>query len=195
MKENYNEIMKNTIKTVEKGKKLLLHSCCGPCSTAVIEKLKDFFDITVFFYNPNIHDKAEYEKRLSFQKKVCEINNLPLIEGEYDTENFFSLVKGKEEEKEGGERCFICYEMRLYKTAQTARDKGFDFFTTTLTVSPLKNAEHINGIGEKLEKETGVKFLKSDFKKENGYLRSIELSKEYGLYRQNYCGCVFSEND
>ena len=190
MKENYNKKMFEVINNMVGRKKLLLHSCCGPCSTAVIERLKEFFDITVFFYNPNIHDKVEYQKRFEEQKKVCEFYNLSLIEGDYDDFNFFSLVNGKETEKEGGERCHICYAMRLKKTFEKAKELKFDFFTTTLTVSPLKNAEYINKIGINLDKEG---FLVSDFKKNNGYLRSIELSKELGLYRQNYCGCKFSK--
>ena len=190
MKVNYNKKMFEVIKNTVGKKSLLLHSCCGPCSTAVIERLKDFFDITVFFYNPNIHDKQEYLKRLTEQKKVCEFFNLPLIEGEYDDFNFFSLVSGREADKEGGERCHICYAMRLKRTLQMAKELNFDFFTTTLTVSPLKNAEYINGIGLALDNQ---RFLVSDFKKDNGYLRSIELSKNLGLYRQNYCGCKFSK--
>ncbi|MBE5757160.1 MAG: epoxyqueuosine reductase QueH [Clostridiales bacterium] len=187
---NYNILMKEKINSLKGKKSLLLHSCCGPCSTAVIERLKPFFDITVFFYNPNIFDKEEYEKRLTEQKKVCDFFKVNLLVGEYDDFNFFSLVKGKEEDKEGGERCHVCYKFRLEKTLEKLKELNFDYFTTTLTVSPMKNSEVINEMGSSLSE----KYLPSDFKKENGYLRSIKLSKELGLYRQNFCGCVYSKD-
>ena len=187
---NYNILMKEKINSLKGKKSLLLHSCCGPCSTAVIERLKPFFDITVFFYNPNIQGKEEYEKRLKEQKKVCDHFKVDLIIGEYDDFNFFSLVNGLEEEKEGGSRCHICYDFRLKKTLEKTEELNFDYFTTTLTVSPMKNVLVINSLGQNLSE----KFLVSDFKKENGYFRSITLSKELGLYRQNFCGCVYSKN-
>ncbi len=175
---------------------ILLHSCCGPCSSYCIEALAKHFDVTFFWYNPNIFPREEYDLRLENQKKIisemkCE-HTVSLLECDYDDERFYSAVKGLENEKEGGLRCTECFILRLEKCAKAAKEHGFDFFTTTLTVSPHKNAPLINSIGEDLAQKYGVKFLPSDFKKKNGYKRSIELSKEYGLYRQNYCGCVYS---
>lgn len=171
-----------------KGKTLLLHCCCAPCSSSCLERLKDYFKITVFFYNPNIEDE-EYERRKSeLIRFISETGWADFIDCDHDTSEFYSYIKGHEKDKEGGARCEKCFELRLKKTAEVAKD--FDFFTTTLTVSPLKNAELINKIGERLG---GDKWLYSDFKKRNGYLRSVNLSKEHALYRQNYCGCVFSE--
>ena len=171
----------------------LLHSCCAPCSTACIEKLKDYFDLTIFYYNPNIDTFEEYQKRLSEQIKYCESLGIKVIGEEYQKELFLSAVSGKEEEKEGGSRCGICFFLRLKETANKAKQENFEYFATTLTVSPLKNATVINEIGQEIEKKIGVKYLPTDFKKGGGYLRSIELSKENGLYRQNYCGCEFSK--
>lgn len=177
--------------------KLLLHSCCAPCSSYVLEYLSGYFEITVFYYNPNISPESEYTKRIYEQQGL--IDRLPanhpitFIAGEYDSGRFYEMVKGLENVKEGGARCFKCYEMRLRETAKLAREAEYDYFTTTLSISPLKNAEKLNEIGEKLAGEYGVKYLPSDFKKKNGYKRSIELSKEYGLYRQDYCGCEFSK--
>lgn len=177
---------------------LLLHSCCAPCSSYVLEYLSEYFSITVFYYNPNIYPKTEYVKRVEEQKKF--INNFPakhaisFIEGDFEPDKFYAAVSGFEQEKEGGERCFRCYEIRLRESAKLAKENGFDYFTTTLTISPLKNAAKLNEIGQKLATEFQVVFLPSDFKKKEGYKRSIELSKEYGLYRQNYCGCVYSQN-
>ena len=173
--------------------KLALHSCCGPCSSYVIEYLSQYFDITVFFYNPNIHPSAEYEHRLSEQKRLCEIMKIPMIDCDYLPDDFFDFVKGLEKEKEGGQRCTKCFEMRLDYTAKKAKQNGFALFATTLTVSPHKNAPLINGIGESISKKYDIKWLPSDFKKRSGYLRSIRLSEQYELYRQNYCGCVFSK--
>ena len=176
---------------------LLLHACCAPCSSYVLEYLSEFFRITVFYYNPNIAPEEEYRKRVSELRRL--ISEQPakhpvsFAEGPYDPERFFALAKGRERDPEGGERCFACYALRLREAARYAKEHGFDRFSTTLTVSPYKNAGKLNEIGAELEKETGVPFLHSDFKKKNGYLRSIELSREYGLYRQNYCGCVFSK--
>lgn len=193
---NYNEQLKKLVnENIKNGvkPKLLLHACCAPCSTTCIERLKDGFDITVFYFNPNIDDKEEYLLRIKEQKAYCEKVNVGFIEGEYDTEVFYNAVRGKEKLKEGGARCFICYELRLMETAKKAKELGFEYFATTLTVSPIKNATVLNETGFNIEKLQGVKYLASDFKKENGYLRSVELSKENNLYRQNYCGCSFSK--
>lgn len=177
--------------------KLLLHSCCAPCSSYVIEYLSEFFQITVFYYNPNIYPPEEYSKRVDeqqdFIKKFPVKNSVKFVEGKYDTDRFYETVKGLEDCEEGGERCFRCYRLRLEEAALLAREKNFDYFTTTLSISPMKNAQKLNEIGCELEKQYGVKYLYSDFKKKNGYKRSTEISKEYGMYRQNYCGCVFSK--
>lgn len=175
---------------------LLLHSCCAPCSSYVLEYLSNYFKITVFYYNPNIFPAAEFEKRTEEQRML--IGQLPVkypitfVVGDYDSELFYAMAKGLETVPEGGERCFRCYELRLRKSAELAKEGNFDYFTTTLSISPLKNAQKLNEIGEVLAEEYGVKYLNSDFKKKNGYKRSTELSKEYGLYRQDYCGCVYS---
>ena len=178
---------------------LLLHSCCAPCSSYVLEYLSDYFDITIYYYNPNISSKSEYEKRVSEQKRLINEmktkNKVMFIEGEYNPELFFEISKGLEDAPEGGERCFKCYRQRLEKTADFAKKHGFDYFTTTLSISPHKNADKINEIGIDLEIINNIKYLKADFKKKNGYKRSIELSKEYTLYRQNFCGCVFSKRN
>ena len=187
----------------ESKKKLLLHSCCAPSSSYVLEYLRQYFDITVLYYNPNITEREEYEKRAAEQKRLiremneeadgdCK-NRILAEEGRYDPERFFAAAKGLELVPEGGERCFKCYEIRLREAARIAREQGFDYFTTTLTISPLKNADKLNEIGNRLAEEYGVAFLPSDFKKKNGYKRSVELSEKYGLYRQDYCGCVFSK--
>ncbi len=182
---------------------LLLHSCCAPCSSYCMEYLRDFFRITVFYYNPNITEEAEYRKRVKEEIRLIETYNrqeeeyrkakIEIIEGDYEPDCFREMAKGLENCPEGGERCFGCYELRLRKTAELAKEQGFDYFTTTLTISPLKNAGKLNEIGERLALEYGIRWLPSDFKKRGGYQRSIELSKEYDLYRQNYCGCVFSK--
>lgn len=178
---------------------LLLHACCAPCSSACLEYLNGNFEITVFYYNPNISPKAEFEKRLFEEKRlVLEMplsGNIKVIEGEYNYNDFLEAVKGLESAPEGGERCFKCYRLRLEKTARLAKEQGFDYFCTTLSVSPLKNSQRINEIGEEIAEKYGVKWLPSDFKKKEGYKRSIELSKQYGLYRQNFCGCVFSKKE
>ena len=173
--------------------KLLLHSCCAPCSSACILKLQSAFQITVFYYNPNIDNELEYYKRQDEQVKFCKNFGITVIENPFNPSEFYSLAKGLENLKEGGERCFKCYQLRLKKTAEFAKENGFDYFATTLTLSPLKNAEKLNEIGFNLQSEIGVKYLPSDFKKDGGYLKSIELSKEYNLYRQNYCGCSYSK--
>lgn len=169
------------------NKKLLLHACCAPCASYVLEYLKDNFEITIFFYNPNIMDYLEYQKRYNEVLKLAEIYNVKVIEGEYDNDKFLSSVSGLEKYKEGMNRCFVCYEKRLIKTYELSSD--YDYFATTLTVSPYKNSNKINEIGKNLSD----KYLVSDFKKKDGYKKSIELSKKYNLYRQNYCGCIFSK--
>lgn len=185
---------------VESGQaqSLLLHSCCAPCSSYVLEYLSNYFRITIFYYNPNIYPIEEYSKRVEEQKGLIKALQtkypIEFIEGQYDSDSFYALAKGFEDEKEGGERCFRCYELRLEKAAIIAQQNNFDYFTTTLSISPYKNAQKLNEIGERLAEKYAVKYLNSDFKKKNGYKRSIELSKEYGLYRQEYCGCVFSKN-
>lgn len=190
---NYNKQMQNIIDFLGERKKLLLHCCCAPCSSACLEKLKDKMDITVFFYNPNMDSQTEYEKRSSEQERLCIEFSIPCKVMPFDKNEFLQSIVGLEREKEGGKRCFLCYEIRLRKTAEYAKQNGYDYFATTLTLSPLKNAQKLNEIGYKLQEELGVNYLPSDFKKEGGYLRSIELSKEYGLYRQSYCGCEFSK--
>jgi hypothetical protein len=175
---------------------LLLHSCCAPCSSYVLEYLSQYFRITVFYYNPNIYPDSEYLMRVREQQEF--IRRFPakypidFIEGAYDTARFYEMAHGMEELPEGGERCFRCYELRLRETAALAAERGYDYFTTTLSISPLKNADKLNEIGGMLAEEYGVSYLYSDFKKKNGYKRSTELSREYGMYRQDYCGCVYS---
>ncbi len=188
------------IKDAQK-KKLLLHACCAPCSSICIERVRDHFDTTVYFFNPNITIEDECLYRLNELKRLIDIyNDMPgrghinLINGDYDPDVFFSIAKGYEDCPERGARCSLCYELRLKATADTAIANGYDYFATTLTLSPLKDVERLNGIGYRLSKESGghLLWLPSDFKKEDGYKKSIELSKEYNLYRQNYCGCVYS---
>ena len=184
------------LKREHKIPRLLLHSCCAPCSSYVLEYLSDCFDITVFYYNPNIYPESEYTKRiLEQQTLIGEMDTkhpVSFIAGHYDRERFYEMAAGMEHLKEGGERCLKCYELRLREAAELAAKGGFEYFTTTLCISPLKNADRLNEIGLRLETEFGVRYLQSDFKKKNGYKRSIELSKEFGLYRQDYCGCEFS---
>nr|WP_319489626.1 epoxyqueuosine reductase QueH [uncultured Caproiciproducens sp.] len=198
VKINYQKELEKTIAGLHgETPSLLLHACCAPCSSYVLEYLSNYFDITIFYYNPNISPSEEYRKRVAEVKRL--IAALPVKhpvsfqEGGYDTERFFALARGREDEPEGGERCFACYDLRLREAAQAAKAGGFAYFTTTLSISPYKNAEKLNQIGASLEKEYGVRYLYSDFKKQNGYKRSIELSAEYDLYRQDYCGCVFSK--
>lgn len=176
---------------------LLLHSCCAPCSSYVLEYLAPYFNICDFYYNPNISPKQEYEDRkeelVRFIREMGLSTQVTFLEGTYQPEEFFAMAKGLEDLPEGGERCFKCYEMRLRESAKIAKEQGAEYFATTLTISPLKNAQKLNEIGERLAEEYGVKYLPSDFKKKNGYKRSVELSAQYELYRQNYCGCVFSK--
>ena len=199
MKRNYQKELESLTEKLEKEKRmptLLLHSCCAPCSSYVIEYLSRYFEITVFYYNPNIFPAEEYWKRVEEQKRFIEQiecqNPVRFLEGTFDPERFYAMAEGLEEIPEGGERCFRCYRLRLEETARRAAEGKFDYFTTTLTISPLKNAEKLNEIGEELAEQYGVRWLPNDFKKRNGYKRSTELSKEYDLYRQDYCGCIFS---
>lgn len=199
---NYSNETEKVIEQIKKTNtkpSLLLHACCAPCSSYVIEYLSKYFNITMYYYNPNISPIQEYNFRLEelsrLLKEMKEAENIEILPCEYEAERFYEIAKGLEAEKEGGERCFRCYRLRLEKTAQAAKEKGFDYFTTTLSISPYKNAEKLNEIGKELSEKYNVPYLFSDFKKKNGYKRSIELSKEYGLYRQDYCGCVYSKKD
>lgn len=199
IKRNFQKELDKIIEENEKSEKvptLLLHSCCAPCSSYCLEYLSQHFKITVFYYNPNIYPENEYEHRAAEQKRLIEAlpakYKIDFIEAQFDPDEFYRSVKGLENKKEGGERCFVCYRLRLQKAAETAKANGFDYFTTTLSLSPLKNSQKINEIGEDIGYKLGIKHLPSDFKKKNGYKRSIELSKEHNLYRQNYCGCVYS---
>ena len=178
-------------------KSLLLHSCCAPCSSYVLEYLEKHFDITLMYYNPNIQPEEEFNRRLSEQKRLCaEVHpKISVISPEYNNEEYFSVVKGLEELGENSERCFACYRFRMRLAAEYAKEHGFDYFTTTLSISPYKNAEKLNEIGYEIEKELGMPYLPADFKKKEGYKRSIELSKDYNLYRQEYCGCIFSKRE
>ena len=196
---NYDYEMQKQLKTTKEGATLLLHACCAPCSSAVLERLGNFFKITILYYNPNITDINEYKKRITELKKF--INNIKtkypinLIEGRYNPNEFFLIAENLENEKERGIRCYKCYNLRLEETAKIAQKNRFDFFTTTLSISPYKNANWINEIGKELEKKYATTFLYSDFKKKDGYKRSIELSQKYNLYRQDYCGCIYSKNE
>ncbi|ADL05056.1 epoxyqueuosine reductase QueH [Lacrimispora saccharolytica] len=183
----------------EKIPRLLLHSCCAPCSSYVLEYLSHYFEITVYFYNPNIYPPEEYKRRVNEQERLIAAmkfdHPVAMEAGPYEPDEFYRMVRGLEQEPEGGKRCFKCYELRLQEAAKVAQAGRFDYFTTTLSISPLKNAGKLNEIGEKLAKEYRVSYLPSDFKKKNGYKRSVELSGEYGLYRQDYCGCVYSQRE
>lgn len=199
MKINYDLAMENQLQEIKKSEnkpRLLLHSCCAPCSSAILEFLQEYFEITVYFFNPNITFEEEYLKRLEEQKEYHKKRGyrINVVEGEYNPEiDFFQKVKGLENEREGGKRCHQCYNLRLEETAKKAQELGYDYFTTVLSISPMKNAQWINEIGEELGKKYDIKFLNGDFKKKSRYLRSIEISKEYELYRQDYCGCIFSK--
>lgn len=197
---NYQKELEKIINRIQQEgetKTLLLHSCCAPCSSYVLEYLSQYFRITIFYYNPNIYPKEEFYKRVEEQKRlISELpvkNEINFIEGRFDSDRFYEIAKGLEKEKEGGQRCFNCYELRLRETAILAKEQGFDYFTTTLSISPYKNAQKLNEIGISLSQEYNTEYLFSDFKKKNGYKRSIELSKQYNLYRQDYCGCIFSK--
>ena len=213
-KINYQKELEKIIASLQGTAKVFLHSCCAPCSSYCMEYLRRYFDVTVFYYNPNIMNEEEYRKRVAEQKRLIDAYNrmeeqevtngtetevftlrkISFVEGEYDVARYLEAVKGLEEAPEGGSRCGRCFELRLRETAKVAKELGMDYFTTTLTISPLKNAQLINEIGNRIGEEYGIAFLPSDFKKNNGYLRSIVLSKEYDLYRQNYCGCDFSKS-
>ena len=196
IKINYDKLMQDEIASLKgERKSVLLHTCCGPCSSACIERLHNDLDVTVYYYNPNIEPKEEYLKRKETQIGLLKELNIPYIDADYDNDNFREKVKGLETEPEGGARCPVCFKMRLDKTARVAKENNFDYFCTSLTVSPHKNSAIINLIGESVSKEVGVKYLYADFKKREGYKRSIELSREYNLYRQDYCGCLFSKGD
>lgn len=199
MKTNYKILMDKEIEKIQaSGERptLLLHACCAPCSSAVLELLSDVFDIALLFYNPNISPAEEFNFRLDELKRLTQemkLGDTKILAPEYDNSEFEDAIKGMEEIPEGGKRCEVCYRLRLEKTAKIAKETGFDYFTTTLSISPYKNAEWLNSIGKELSEQYGVNYLFSDFKKGNGYKRSCELSKEFDLYRQNYCGCIYSK--
>ena len=196
---NYDLEMEKQIKDISEGTKLLLHACCAPCSSAVLERLGNYFEVYIFYYNPNITDKNEYDKRIEEIKKLISLIDtkyeVSLIEGNYEPAKFMEMAKGLESEPERGKRCYKCYSLRLEETARIADELGFNYFCTTLTLSPHKNSNWINEIGKNLDNKYQAHYLYSDFKKKNGYKRSIELSKIYDLYRQDYCGCVYSKRD
>ena len=196
---NYDLLMEEQIKNMKEGSTLLMHACCAPCSSACLERIGNYFDISIFYYNPNITSKDEYLKRVEEIKKFISGFKtkypIKLIEGRYDPEEFFKIAKGLEFEPERGKRCFECYKLRLGETAKVASEQGFDYFCTTLTLSPYKNATWLNEIGESLNDKYNSTYLYSDFKKKNGDKRSIELSHEFDLYRQDYCGCIYSLRD
>lgn len=200
-KINYQVVLDKKLKEISSQHNvpiLLLHSCCAPCSSYVLEYLSEYFNIIILFYNPNIMPFDEYNLRLNEQKKLVSRlktkNSVKVVEGEYDVNDFLEVVKGLEDEPEGGARCEKCFRLRLNEAAVFSRELGVDYFTTTLTVSPHKNSQLINAIGQGISEKYGVEYLQSDFKKRNGYKRSIELSKQYNLYRQNYCGCIYSKS-
>lgn len=197
MKENYSVKCENILNNLDGKKKLLLHSCCGPCSSYVISYLTNYFDITILYYNPNIYPYDEYLKRKQEQiKLINEIdcsNNLDIMDCDYDNDLYEKCIIGLENEPEKGNRCMVCYNLRMEKTAKMAKECNYDYFCTTLSVSPYKNSEWINKIGEKLQNKYNINWLYSDFKKKDGYKQSILLSKKYNLYRQDYCGCIYSK--
>lgn len=194
---NYDKIMEEQIKEIEEGTELLLHACCAPCSSAVLERIANHFQVTIFYYNPNISDEEEYKKRIQEIKKFLQQFHtkykISLMEGNYEPDKFYEIAKGLENAPERGPRCYKCYNLRLEETAKIAAINNFEYFCTTLTLSPHKNSSWINKIGEELNSKYNTTYLYSDFKKRNGYKRSIELSKEYNLYRQDYCGCIYSK--
>ena len=192
MIDNYNKYLELLASIKDKKPTLLLQACCAPCSSAVIEQLKPYFEITILYYNPNTYPENEFEKRYN---EFSKLDGFKMMKVDYNHLEFLDIAKGLENEKEGGARCYNCYKLRLKKTATLAKELSFDFFSTTLSISPHKNTHWINEIGLELEKEIGVKFLYSDFKKKDGYKRSITLSKELGMYRQDYCGCEYSKEN
>ena len=188
---NYKDFLKKIEEIKKEGKKrILIHACCAPCSSEVIDFLKDIFDITILYYNPNIYPQEEYEKR--YDQFTLLPYQFCLIKGKYEDDKYYEAIKGYEDLGEFSQRCYKCFYLRMEETAKKAKELGFDYFTTTLSISPYKNSKWINEIGYELEKKYNVNYLYSDFKKQEGYKKSIELSKEYGLYRQEYCGCVYS---
>ena len=200
MKENYYLLFENQLNRIKEKVKvptILLHSCCAPCSSHVITFLKEYFDITIIYYNPNIYPYEEYKKRKEEQirllNEIKSKNKLNIIDCDYDNNIYEKTIKGLEKEKEGGSRCYKCFWLRLDKTAQIAKENNYDYFSTTLTISPYKNSTVINEIGKELETIYNITWLYSDYKKKDGYKKSIQLSKEYNLYRQNYCGCIYSK--
>ncbi|MDO5018710.1 MAG: epoxyqueuosine reductase QueH [Lagierella massiliensis] len=200
-KKNYYLELEKIVKNIdlENPPTLLLHSCCGPCSTSVLDYLTKYFKVTILYYNPNILPTEEYYKRLEEQKKVIDLVDkrfkIDFIEGRYEPREYFDVVKGLTNLPEGSKRCFNCYELRLRESAKYAKDMGMDYFATTLSVSPYKNAQVINELGEKIAEEYGVKHLPNDFKKKDGYKKSVEFSKSWNIYRQDYCGCPFSKRE
>ncbi|MDD3186846.1 MAG: epoxyqueuosine reductase QueH [Anaerostipes sp.] len=198
MKENYQKKLDTIIENLNKERPtLLLHSCCAPCSSYVLEYLSQYFKITILYYNPNISSEEEFQKRAGEEQRLIkdmELDDVECIVAPYHPDEFYDISKGYEDEPEKGARCYRCYRLRLEATAKKAKELGSDYFTTTLSISPLKNAQWLNDIGLELEKEYEVPYLVSDFKKKGGYQRSIQLSKEYDLYRQNFCGCIYSKN-
>ena len=197
MKTNYNQIMEETLANLKGKPKLLRHGCCGVCSSSVLERLYPFFDITLLYYNPNIYPEEEYFKRFDALKEIVLKMKIKvkIIEIGYESKEFKSLAKGLENEKEGGERCTKCFYLRLEKTAKLAQKYNFEYFSTTLSVSPYKNSEKLNKIGKVLSEKYNIKYLYSDFKKKEGYKRSSELANKYNIYRQHYCGCKYSLNE
>lgn len=200
--KNYQQLLERELAEGGREKTLLLHACCAPCSSHVLDYLQDKIKIKVFYYNPNISEDEEYDKRLQeLERLVKELSleypgaKIEIVESNKEPERFFEVARGLENEPEGGARCAKCFELRLRESAKKAKEEGADYFTTTLTISPLKNVALLNEIGEKIASEEGIRFLPSDFKKKNGYKHSVELSAKYGLYRQDYCGCVFSKRD
>ena len=191
MKINYNKLMYEEISSFGFKPKLLLHCCCAPCSSAVIERLKDFFEITFYYFNPNIYPYEEYKLRQDEFKKL----GVNIVVETYNHDEFLTVVKGREQDNEGGARCQICIAHRMDKSFRYAKENNFDIVTTTLSISPHKDCDFINNLGEQLQEKYEIKYLHSDFKKENGYLRSIQLCKELQIYRQDYCGCEFSKNN
>lgn len=199
MNVNYDNVFKDIIKNIKGTPMVLLHSCCAPCSSQVLARLSDYFLVTVLYYNPNIEPFSEYEKRKDEQKRFIKSfpskNQISFLDCDYENEKFKIMAKGLENIPEGGERCHKCYTLRIEKTAILAKENNFDYFCTTLSVSPFKNSRVLNEIGNMLEKKYDIKYLYSDFKKEDGYKKSIEYSKKYNLYRQNYCGCIYSKEN
>ena len=200
-KINYQKELDKITDSIDAGNppRLFLHSCCAPCSSYTLEYLSNYFDITVYYFNPNISPKEEFDKRFAEQKRLIDSlpakNPIKLVLGKYNYDDFLQIARGYENVAEGGERCFRCYRMRLESTARIAKEQGFDYFCTTLSISPLKNSQKINQIGYEVAQQYGIKWLPSDFKKREGYKRSIELSREYNLYRQSFCGCIFSKEN